>query len=265
MMVRAAGLCVLGLLAIAPTIRGEDDPEAKKRLALMQAHVESFESTSEEPKLRGLKFVAEPLLRYNDPTRMLLDAGVWRLGKEGRPLALLTIELVRRANGTRELMHEFASLSSKFSVKHKSEKVKWDATESGLTLKPVPDSPKPAATAAARLTQMRQLARRFGAKETFADDVVECRLIAQPIDRYQSEADKITDGAIFALANGTNPEIGIILEADAEQWRYGTVRMSGAKVSVTLDDKEVVLYEKFPPGSRTDGAYANGWKIELGK
>ena len=48
-----------------------------------------------------------------------------------------------------------------FALKHKTENVGWDATGSGLELKPLPDAPKPAATAPARLTQMRQLARRF--------------------------------------------------------------------------------------------------------
>ena len=62
---------------------------------------------------------------------------------------------------------------------------------------------------------MRQQSRRFTAKERINKELVECRLIAQPIDRYQSDADKIVDGAIFALANGTNPEIGIVFE---NQW-----------------------------------------------
>ena len=113
---------------------------------------------------------------------------------------------------------------------------------------------------------MRQLARRFGATETFNKERVECRLIAQPIDRYQSEEEKIVDGAIFALANGTNPEIGIVLECDAERWRYGIIRLSSAQTTVTLDDKTVVAYEKFNARGRKDGAYNSGsHKIELGK
>jgi hypothetical protein len=265
----SVALFVLGLFAFsAPAPAAEDDPKAKKQLEVMQAAVDALEGKSADLKPKALAPVSEPLLRYSDPTRapsVLLDAGVWRVG-EGRPTALVTVELYQRPNGTRVLSFEFLSLSDKkFSLKHKSEKVAWDATESGLALKELPDAPKPAATAAARLTQMRQQARRFSAKETYNGESIECRLVAQPIDRYQSEAQKIVDGAIFALANGTNPEIGILLECDAERWSYGVLRLSGAQSAVSLDGKEVVAYEKFTAGSRTDGSYANGWKIELGK
>jgi hypothetical protein len=275
---RSASYVVLGLLAAsAVAASAEDDAEAKRRLEVMQATVEALEAKSSDLKPKTLAAAPKPLLRYNDPTRggvkeeannnFLLDAGVWRLGAEGRPTALVTLEIYRHPDGKHILSYEFLSLTEKpFSLKHKTEEVRWDATASGLELKPLSDAPKPAGTAAARLTQMRQLARRFSATETYNKDTVECRLIAQPIDRYQSEADKITDGAIFTLANGTNPEIGILLECDADRWVYGILRLSAAKSQVTLDGKELVAYEKFNARGRRDGPYNSGsHKIELGK
>ena len=128
------------------------------------------------------------------------------------------------------------------------------------------DAPKPAATAAARLAQMRQLARRFTAAERYNNETVECRLIAQPIDRYQSEAQKVADGAIFALANGTNPEIGLALESDGEKWRYGILRFCSADATVSLDGRQIVAYEKFNARGRFDGAYTSrAYKLEPGK
>jgi hypothetical protein len=265
----SAALFVIGLFAAAPAASAGDDPEAKKRLEVMRAAVTALEGSSKLLKPKELTAAPEPLLRYSDPTRVpsvLLDAGVWRLGTEGRPKALVTVELYRRPNETRVLSYEFLSMTpTEFSLKHKSEKVAWDGTESGLRLKELPDAPKPEATAPKRLTQMRRLVARFAAKEMYNGDTTECRLITTPMDRYQSEAEKIVDGAIFALAIGTNPEIGIVLECDAEKWFYGIIRLSGAQSWVTLDGKEVVAYEKFKPRSRTDGPYANGWQIELGK
>jgi hypothetical protein len=264
------------VVSVAPAPAADDDPKAKKQLEVMQAAVDALEGKSADLKPKALAAAREPLLRYNDPTRggvkeqsannVLVDAGLWRLG-EGRPTALVTLEIYRHPDGTHVLSYEFLSLSDKkFSLKHKSEKVAWDATESGLALKELPDAPKPAATAAARLTQMRQQARRFGAKEIFNNDTFECRLIAQPIDRYQSEAQKITDGAIFALANGTNPEIGILLECDAERWNYAVLRLTSAETKVTLDDKEVAALARFNARGRRDGSYNSGsHKIELGK
>jgi len=242
----------------------------------MQAAVESLEIDAANLKSKAASKVAsKPLLRYSDPTRdgadradsFLLDAGVWRLGTEGRPTALICIEIYQSADKSRSLSYEFTSLTeAKFSLKHKTKDIRWDPRVSGLNLKELPDAPKPAATAAARLTQMRQQSRRFAAKERLKDDTVECRLIAQPIDRYQSEAEKIDDGAIFALANGTNPEIGIVFESDGKIWRYGTLRLSGADVSVLLDGKEVIAYENYWPKGAPEGPYHFGfYKIEKGK
>jgi hypothetical protein len=154
----------------------------------------------------------------------------------------------------------------KFTLKHKTEKVHWEPSESGLVIKELPEAPKPAATAAARLAQMRQLMRRFVAKELFKKELIECRLLGQPIDRYQSEAEMIIDGAIFAFANGTNPEIGIVLESDGERWNYGILRLTSAEASVTLDGREIVAYTKFDAGLRTDWPYYNDfYSIQMNK
>src|SRR5262245_64680877 len=154
-------LVALGLLvssvASAPA---QDDPQAKQRLEFMQAAVGSLEPESSELKKAALAVVPKPLLRYSDPTRggiqeaatnVLLDAGVWRLGAEGRPTALVTVEIYQEPNGSRVLAYEFLSLTeTKFSLKHKTERIRWDATGSALDLKELPDAPKPAATAAER-------------------------------------------------------------------------------------------------------------------
>jgi hypothetical protein len=130
-------------------------------------------------------------------------------------------------------------------------------------LKPLPDAPKPAATATARLVQMRQLARRFTAKERLKMDSIECRLLTQPIDRYQSAAEKIVDGAIFAYANGTNPELGVVLESDGERWLYGVFRLTSAEANVALDGQQVAAFEGYAPRGRTDGPYHNAsYKID---
>src|SRR5262249_40979427 len=160
----------------------------------------SLEPEASELKSKAaLAVVPKTLLRYSDPTRggvlaatnVLLDAGVWRLGTEGRPTALVTIEIYQNRDGSRVLAYEFLSLSeAKFSLRHKTEKVRWDATGSALNLQELPDAPKPAATAAERLVQMRQLARRFAATERLNNESIECRLLTQPNDRYQSASEK---------------------------------------------------------------------------
>jgi hypothetical protein len=269
---------VHGLLVFSiSSVSAQDDPQAKPRLEMMQAAVVNLEPESSDFKSKvALKVASQPLLRYSDPTRgeekitavnVLLDAGVWRLGTEGRPTALVTVEIYESPDGSRVLAYEFLSLTeTKFSLKHNLKKIRWDPGRSGLTLKELPDAPKPAAMAAARLTQMRQLARRFATKERVKKESIDCRLMAQPIDRYKSEPEKIVDGAIFAFANGTNPEIGVVVESDGERWRYGVLRLTAAEVSVTLDGREVATYENFDARGRTDGSYHNAaYKLQMDK
>jgi hypothetical protein len=265
------------LLLVSP-ILAQDDAGLEQRLKLMQTAVGSLEPESRQLKSKpALEFAREPLLRYSDPTRggvkeeaannVLLDAGVWRLGTEGRPTALVTVEIYEERDGTQVLSFEFLSLTeSPFTLQDKSRGVRWDATASGLSLKELPDAPRPAATAAARLTQMRQMARRFAAREQFNKQSLECRLIAQPIDRYESAAEKIVDGAIFALANGTNPEIGIVLEAVAGRWQYGVIRLSSAQTVVSLDGQQIISFEQFDRLGRSDGPYNSGsYKIKIAR
>ncbi|HTU17186.1 MAG TPA: hypothetical protein VMG10_03930 [Gemmataceae bacterium] len=176
------------------------------------------------------------------------DATVWRLGTEGRPTALVAIEIYKIPGAPRLMSYEFVSLSkAKFALTHKMAKIRrWEPTASGLTLKELPGAPKPAATAPARLVQMRRQARRFTATEHFRKEDIECRLLPQPIDRYQSAADKIVDGAIFVYVNSTNPELSVVFETDGNHWLYGTLRMTSAKSSVALDGREVAAYKALP-------------------
>jgi hypothetical protein len=267
--------CILGVAVIlrgqeaqdAKSQKPADETRAKQRLEMMQAALVCLEPESSEVKPKAaLTFAAKPLLRYSDPTRdstegagkFLLDAGVWRLGTEGRPTALVTLELYQAPDASRVLAFEFLSLTEKrLSLKHKTEQIRWEATGSALDLKDLPDAPKPASTAALRLAQMRQMARRFTAKERYRNVSTECRLLAQPIDRYQSAADKILDGAIFAYANGTNPELGVVFESDGERWVYGVIRLTSAEASVTLDGRQVAAYEFYDARGRTAGPYHN--------
>jgi hypothetical protein len=262
------------------SVSAQDDPQAKQRLDLMKAAVDSLEPEPSELRAKSaFTFASKPLLRYSDPTRggggarneaagnVLLDAGVWRLGTEGRPKALVTAEVYQAPDRSHLMTFEFLSLTeTRFSLKHKSEHVRWDPTGSALDLKEMPDAPKPAATAGARLAQMRQLARRFAAKERVNNVSIDCRLLTQPIDRYQSAAEKIVEGAIFAYANGTNPEVGVVFESDGDGWLYGIIRLTAAEASVTLDGRQVAAFEAFNPGGRTDGRYHNaGYRIHGGK
>jgi hypothetical protein len=277
---RTIGLAIAALASLTSVsvrLGAQDDAGSKSRMALMEATIAAFAPSTSAASLRpNLAFAEKPLLRYSDPTRglteenVLLDATVWRLGRRGRPLGLVTLEIYRSTAEQGILAYEFASFSeTRFTIEREgqadSKPIAWDATGSALAIKRLEGGPSPAKSAPGRLAQMRQLARRFKVHETVNDNVIECRLLSQPIDRYDSGADGIDDGALFAFANGTNPEVGLTLEAGKAGWTYGLVRLSAAASTVKLDDREVARYEKVDNVQR-EGSYTSTIeKIELPK
>jgi hypothetical protein len=257
---------VLFAALAACSLHAQDDQDSKARMKVMAEAIAAFEGRSSDIVLKdALTFSEKPLLRYSDPTRgltketVLLDASVWRLGKGGRPTALVTLEIYRSGADTGALAYEFLSLTPRsFSLdKQGRNSVGWDATGSALELHDFKDAPEPAKTPAARLIQMRQLAKRFTATETVDGKPILCRLLTQPIDRYQSEDGKIVDGALFAFANATNPETGLFLECDATRWSWGIVRLSSAEAKIELDGVKVASYPFFGEYGRRDGAYTS--------
>jgi len=243
---------------------GENEQLRKARLSVMQQAAGKFKvarADGGKPPVFG----SQPILRYSDPTRAapgangLLDATVWRLGEKGRPAGLLTMEIYDHSPETAILSYELASLAdAELSVSHADQKeLAWQMPGKGLTLRPLADAARPAETPAARLGQMRQLTRRFKVSESYQGVTVECRLLAQPIDRYQSDDDQVVDGALFAFANGTNPEIGVLIECNKAAWSYGLARLSAADSKVELDGREVAT---FPAGDfrlQKQGNYLN--------
>ena len=65
---------------------------------------------------------------------------------------------------------------------------------------------------ARRMAEMRNLARRFRADDTIANNS-RLRLLPNPLLRYEAPASGIIDGALFVMVNGTDPEVTVQIEA----------------------------------------------------
>lgn len=240
--------CWVGVPEVARS--DEDDSKAKqaeqaksaskRRLALMQEAIDAFSITSPQIKSeKALRLGKSPKLRYDDPVRSLLDAGVWRMGEEGRPLALVTLELYGAGEARAVLSYEFLSLIERqFSMRSPKGPV-WNPAETELKFASLENAPQADKSEKLRLTQMRQIARRFDARQDYRGDKIELRLMPQPIDRYRDQSQRIVDGAVFVFANGTNPELGLLLETDGKRWSYAVFRLASAALSLDLDGKEV--------------------------
>jgi hypothetical protein len=122
----------------------------------------------------------------------------------------------------------------------------WDCRSPGLTWQAV-DGPAPSAAKGARLTQMRALVRRLSAqlkdKRGGEPIVRDLRLLGQPLHRYESAAQDVVDGAVFAFAEVTDPEVIALVEAfkdeSSARWRYALARMNNHALEVSLDGKIV--------------------------
>jgi hypothetical protein len=173
----------------------------------------------------------------------------------GRPVAMASIYPWQGY-----LVHEFDSLSrgSKLTAREQG-RVIWSPASAGVEFKEVPNAPKPAASPAERLRQMKAIAAEFKATMTgwSADnsDGEELRLLPRPLYRYDLTSAKapeppLVDGGLFAYVQGTDPEVVLILEAvgtaDKADWQYAFARATAGGLEVKLGDRVVWTAKKHP-------------------
>ena len=224
------------------------------RLSLMQDRALDIQFRGKNGFPKQLE--SKPLFRYDDIPRGYVDGAVWRLGKTGRPLAVVTTELHPRygMQGTDRsnprVVYDLLSLSdAPFSSK--SNDIVWSPAGSAVTFMPIAEAPSPADSETKRLRQMKQLARRFSAVQTVTEVGTEneqliLRLLPQNIDRYVPANDEVaskptkSDGAMFLFVAGRMPGIILLLETDGAKWQFAAGRLSAPSTLIlSLDDKPV--------------------------
>ncbi len=236
------------------------------QFARMQKIAESFVvSLPGNNEDRIGKLQPSPVLRYADPTRQNDEATLWIWSERNRPVAFLAVEYYPKPPHGPGWLFEVSSLSPEKITVQRGKEIDWEAREPGQNRQKIDDGPEPAATAATRQIQLKQLRQRFGAHEkTPTEGRIQLRSLPNPLYRYEDRAAGLFDGAVFAFANGTNPEVLLILEVSREraggpsQWTYAFGQMTGGEVYATLDDVEVwTQVGANPPAVRA--AYVNGW------
>jgi hypothetical protein len=234
--------CWCGLFAVATA---QDSPEAEAareaRLKAMYGIAQRFKvQAGEGADRKPVPLMEAPILRFNDPAREFHDATLWAWGESGRPLCLLAIEQY----GDRSWfeMISLAAASQPFTAE--AEALRWAPRSGGIDLKPFPDALPAADKAPRRLVQMKELLGQLAAYEVGrTDNRYELRLMPRPLHRYEDEKAELVDGAIFAFAYGTNPELLAVIEArgpaTSAKWHVGFARCGTAEPHVLLKDKEI--------------------------
>jgi hypothetical protein len=248
--------CALGsgsLYAAEPAAEKKADPADKERQAILEEMRERVKairvaSLVGDRASKELKLNPDPILSYNDQPRAILNATLWSWSDGGRPVAIIKLEKYRKDKAhPYEWLDNLTSFSTGLVRAEWQHGVTWQARRPALTLKTFPNGPKPAKFEAARLSQMKRLARRFKCSmyipATKQRD--EMRLLTTQLLRYSDADAGIIDGAMFGFAsNGTNPDCLFVVElhetAEGKpSAKYGFAGMTQGELSAKLDGREV--------------------------
>lgn len=232
-------VAALGQPAPAPPLATLDDPAA--RLEFMKRSLEVYDiRTADSPEAR-YRLQPDPALRFTNPVGGSKDGAIFLwLDETGRP-GVVT-QVFRSQEG--EWKQEFTSLATTPLIAAPRAGPGWTPARAGLELRPVPEGPRPAATAEQRLVQMRALTRGFTAEDYFKNrDWSALRLLPKPLARYGRDGSDRIDGALFAYVLATDPEVLLVLEArpdkEGGQWHYGFAPMTIFAVKASWKGREV--------------------------
>jgi len=241
-------LLLLALVAAdEPSTDDQQRREAVARLAPAKAKQLQVLVGEQQEKAT---LVDKPLLRWSNPTAGSVFGEVYLWTVRERPVAIASI--YRWYHPLKDSTVEVVSMTSAPIEAREGDRILWQAPAGGLEFKALDKSPPPAATATARLGQMRNLAREFSA--TLADErggqrvTRELRLLNQPLHRYADEAAGLIDGALFAFVETTDPEAWLLIEAvktgEERTWRCGLARMNADELKVSRGSSALADWPK---------------------
>lgn len=239
---RYAALPILWLLLMPAPVTAQTSAYSAEQLQSF------FQKTAEDYEIsvggRPLTLKKQPLMNWKNPIRTQSRGALYVWDLEGRPQVLGSI-FTFEYNEVVRCRHELISLADQPLTAELNGEVVWSPTQGGTEWTPCKPELVPAQTTSRRLFQMRSIARQFiGKLRTSDGQTATLTLIPQPLLRYQSVKDGIIDGAVFSFAQGTDPEILLVLEAkrskDGETaFFYAPVRANYLGLSLEFEGSEV--------------------------
>ena len=199
-------------------------------------------------------------LRWSNPVSGVVDGGVFVWSDGGRPVVIGKSYINERKVAWGEVLQSVAPFPIAMSLEDQQI---WSPAGPGVVFHTFDGTqPKPAASGAARLTQMRGLARRLKVTGIWGEDESsewELRMLTTPICRYKSEVEDVADAAVFAFTQGgTNPEAVAIIEVvehdGTSTWRIAATRLTKYGIRADLEGKliaDLPRLEKFSPDAPT--------------
>jgi hypothetical protein len=231
-----------GLVCLAQATAQENEP-SRQTMDTMRRHVSSLRAVSRSSgsEESPLKLIGTPVLRYSDPGGITTDGSIWLWGEPGRPAVAAGAFFLTQEGKEPKWSCELLSLADGPVTVRSEVGWKWMPNSGGLHWLPLKDAP--ADTGRVRLRQMKQIAERYEVAALEGTLRSQQRLMVQPLHRYADEAQGLIDGAIFAFASGTNPEVLLLVEcrkaADGPAWqvafaRFGANAMQARQVETLV-------------------------------
>ena len=191
------------------------------------------------------EFNEDPLTRWDNPISQNADGLMFLWTDRGRPVVLMNGHFnVTSQNWGRV----FIALTDRpIEMKHGDQSF-WKPQRPGSPLKPLSDVKPPADKPAARLVQMRNIAKEFqvicnwGGKEK---SDWQMRLLPTPLYRYQAPDEGIVDGAIFGYIQ-SGPEAVLLVEARQTptglEWHYSASRCTTYRIRFARHNQVVAEF-----------------------
>jgi hypothetical protein len=244
----------LGLIALTlfssfagTTHAADDDAFVKAWLAVCQGVSAEFELQGTDEPQQTYRRIEQPVFRHAQPARGNDIGAVWLwVDAAQRPVAIADIFTWSLNNAAeRVVSHEFHSLAKTSFQMRFREGIVWKPTGPGLNWMLFPMAPVPAETKPARLRQARELAGRFTANTIdFQQGRWELRVTPQPVYQYPPEGASTPAGALFALCQGTDCELWLVLEIESTtagpRWHYALAPFTDYAVEARLDGDAIL-------------------------
>jgi len=236
----AVAICLLAQPATSPDT-GTGSLESVR--AEYRSDAEKYEFFADTAHKEPLQWMAKPIMRWSSLKDYSGDVFVWT--KDGLPLVVGCMLSGPNGERGRNVSHEFHLLADEpIAPIDLATRKRWQP-ESGLRRLPINGAPTPAAAAAGRLTQMRQISRSFAVHMEAVNGTWELRLLPQPIFRYGNEITGVMDGALFAYVwtTGTDPEFILLLESRKTEkvpaWCFAPVQFTNRPLALDHNGREV--------------------------
>ncbi len=208
--------------------------------------------TPESPQL-AIELEEQSLLKWSNPVTGSLHGSVYLwVSNVGHPIAIASV--IKWYSPRDRLEAEFHSMIDAPIVGILDGEQVWNSKSAGVEFRTIPDASVSTGSENLRLRQMRRIARGFDATRTDANgEVRNLRRMPQPIYRYPEATREKLDGGIFVFAQGTNPEVVLVVEArtakTGAEWVYALARMNSVDLRVRRQNE--VVWEAPMLGWRT--------------